>query len=98
MDLSQDILRYIDEHQQEALALLIDLAQIPAPSGQEHLRAEFCLKCFNAMNGTNYKANEVWLEEDFCEGCADWRPCVMELHPKPIFWRLVDAIRRLFQK
>lgn len=56
------------------------------------------LKCFNELNGTDYTEKEVWLEEDFCEGCADWRPCVMELHPKPIFWRLVDAIRRLFQK
>ena len=29
--------------------------------------AEFCLKCFNELNGTDYKASEVWLEEDFCE-------------------------------
>ena len=57
--------------------------------------AEFCLKCFNEMNGTNNKANEVWLEEDFCEGCADWRPCVVELRPKPLLWRLVDGIRNL---
>ena len=33
--------------------------------------AEFCLKCFNEMNGTHYEASEVWLEEDFCEGCAE---------------------------
>ncbi len=36
--------------------------------------AEFCLECFNCMNGT---AKEVWLEEDLCEECAVWKPCVM---------------------
>jgi len=57
--------------------------------------AEFCLRCFNELNGTNYKTNEVWLENDFCEGCADWRPCVLELRPKPLLWRLVDLCRLL---
>lgn len=33
--------------------------------------AEFCLKCFNELNGIDYQANEVWLEEDFCEGRPD---------------------------
>jgi len=28
--------------------------------------AEFCLKCFNEMNGTDYQVSQVWLEEDFC--------------------------------
>ena len=57
--------------------------------------AEFCLKCFNELNGTDYQANEVWLEEDFCEGCGDWRPCVMELRPKPLIWRLVGVVRKI---
>ena len=60
--------------------------------------AEFCLKCFNELNGTNYQANEIWLEEDLCEGCADWKPCVMELRPKPLLWRLVDVVRKLCVK
>ena len=25
--------------------------------------AEFCLDCFNRMNGTHYKEKQVWLEE-----------------------------------
>lgn len=50
--------------------------------------AEFCLKCFNELNGTHYKPNQVWLEEDFCEGCADWRPCIVLLRPKPLLRRL----------
>ena len=60
--------------------------------------AEFCLKCFNELNGTDYKGSRVWLEEDFCEGCANWRPCVMELRPKPIIWRLFDLVQGLFFK
>ena len=52
--------------------------------------AEFCLKCFNELNDTDYQTNEVWLEEDFCEGCAVWQPCVVDLRPKPLFVRLVD--------
>ena len=57
--------------------------------------AEFCLNCFNELNGTDYKASEVWLEDDFCEGCGDWKPCVFELWPKPLLWRLAGYVRRL---
>lgn len=54
--------------------------------------AEFCLKCFNKMNHTHYTEKDVWLEEDLCEGCAEWKPCVMQLYPKPWFWKIVDFI------
>ena len=60
--------------------------------------AEFCLKCFNELNGTNYHANEVWLEEDFCEGCANRQPCVMGLRSKPLFRQLADEIRKIGKK
>ncbi len=60
--------------------------------------AECCLKCFNELNGTNYQAGNVWLEEDFCEGCAEWRPCVVEVRPKLLLWRLVESVGRLFSK
>ena len=39
-----DVWNYLDAHADEALRLLIELAQIPAPSNQEELRAEFCLR------------------------------------------------------
>ncbi len=55
--------------------------------------AEFCLKCFNELNETDYTEKEVWLEVDFCEGCGEWKPCVMELRPKPLRYRIVDSIR-----
>ena len=57
--------------------------------------AEFCLKCFNELNGSDYTASEVWLEDDFCEGCGEWKPCVFELRPKPLLWRLIGYVRRL---
>jgi len=60
--------------------------------------AEFCLKCFNELNGTDYQSNEVWLENDFCEGCGNRRPCVIKLRPKPLLRRTVDLIWRLFPK
>ena len=38
-----DVMNYIDDHAAEAQKLLMDLAQIPAPSNHEERRAEFCL-------------------------------------------------------
>lgn len=60
--------------------------------------AEFCLDCFNKMNKTGYTKSEVWLEKDFCEGCADWRPCVMGLRPKPFILRLTDWVSRMLRR
>lgn len=42
MLLNENILTYIEEHRQEALELLLELAQIPAPSNHEEKRAAFC--------------------------------------------------------
>ena len=39
-----DVWNYLDAHADEALQLLMDVAQIPAPSNHEELRAEFCLR------------------------------------------------------
>lgn len=41
--------------------------------------AEFCLACFNAMNRLNYTESDVELDDDFCEGCATWKPCVIAI-------------------
>lgn len=53
---------------------------------------------FNELNSTDYQVNEVWLEEDLCEGGDDWKPCIMELRPKPLIWRLVDVVRNIGTK
>ena len=49
MELTRKIESYIESHQQEAYDLLLELAQIPAPSNQEHLRAEFCKNWLEAQ-------------------------------------------------
>ncbi len=41
-ELSDKVLRYLDEHEQETLDLIETLCKIPAPSGKEENRAEFC--------------------------------------------------------
>ena len=42
MQLSQELLTYIEQHREEAYELLLELAQIPAPSNHEEKRAAFC--------------------------------------------------------
>ena len=53
MELSKEILEYIDAHCQEGYELLLELAQIPAPSNHEEKRAAFC---------------KAWLESQGAEG------------------------------
>ena len=53
MELSQEIIRYLEAHQQEAYDLQLELARIPAPSNREEKRAEFC---------------RAWLEKQGAEG------------------------------
>lgn len=59
--------------------------------------AEFCLKCFNELEGTNYTEKDVWVDYSelcICEGCGELKPCVMQLYPKPLFVRFLDFLRR----
>lgn len=56
--------------------------------------AEFCLKCFNELNDTHYTEIEVWTEIDFCEGCGEWKECIIDLRPKPLIWRIIDLFRK----
>ena len=49
--------------------------------------AEFCLDCYNKLNGTNYRECDVTLDEDLdlCEGCGEWKPCVISRDPSGNF-------------
>ena len=58
MELSQRILTYIDQHQEEAYQLLLELAQIPAPSNHEERRAAFCQEWL-----TRQGAKGVYMDE-----------------------------------
>jgi len=53
MELTKEILEYVEAHQQEGFDLLCELGQIPAPSNHEELRAEFC---------------KAWLEKQGAKG------------------------------
>ena len=40
--------------------------------------AEFCLECFNELNGTHYTKGDVIEAFDFCEGCAEYKKCIVK--------------------
>lgn len=52
--------------------------------------AEFCLDCWNELNGCNSREGDVTLSFglDFCEGCGEWKPVVISLRPEP-FWHQI---------
>lgn len=60
MKLTNDILSYIDAHRHEARDLLIELAQIPAPSNHEELRAQFCKHWLESKGAEGVYLDEVW--------------------------------------
>ena len=48
--------------------------------------ADFCLKCFNKMNGTHYTKGDVIERYAICEGCAEYKKCVIDL--RGMVWRI----------
>ena len=59
MNLTNEILSHIENHGDEALALLTELAQIPAPSNHEERRAEFCLNWLRNQGAENAYIDEA---------------------------------------
>lgn len=57
--------------------------------------AEFCLKCWNELNGKDYTERDMILsdESDLCEGCGKVRPVVVTmrtckwLYDVKIWWK-----------
>lgn len=76
MDISQEILKYIDGHRQEAFDLLVELAQIPAPSHHEELRAEFCLRWLKKQGAETAYLDEV-LNVIYPIGVTDTNPLMV---------------------
>ena len=58
MSLNNETLSCIENHADEALALLMELAQIPAPSNHEELRAQFCLNWLRSQG-----AEDAYIDE-----------------------------------
>ena len=44
--------------------------------------AEFCLKCFNDMNDSDFTEKEVFTKVWLCEGCGKALPCVYKIKRK----------------
>ena len=59
MNMNPHILQYIEAHAEEARQLLIDLAQIPAPSHHEERRAEFCLQWLHSKGADTAYIDEA---------------------------------------
>jgi len=56
--------------------------------------AEFCLECLNRIHGTDFKENEVALQDDLCEECGEMKPCVVSLRKRDtgflnLFWGML---------
>ena len=59
MELNQSVLQYIENHREEAYELLLELAQIPAPSNCEEKRAEFCKNWLQAQGAKNVYVDDA---------------------------------------
>ena len=75
MELTSKIESYIEAHQQEALDLLLELAQIPAPSNQEEQRAVFCKNWLIAQGAENVYVDEA-LNVIYSVGVGEENPLV----------------------
>lgn len=85
MDITPQIASYIDAHQQEAFDLLVELAQIPAPSNHEEKRAEFC-KCWLEAQGAEGVYIDDALNVIYPIGCQQGKPiAVFAAHSDVVF-------------
>lgn len=85
MKLTRSMEEYMNRHGQEALELLIQLAQIPSPSNHEEKRAEFC-RNWLCQQG----AQDVFIDEALNVvlpiGCSDGKPiAVFMAHSDVVF-------------
>lgn len=70
MELNDTILKYIEDHSQEAFDLLVTLGKIPAPSNHEEKRAEFCQKWLEEQGAQGVYIDEA-LNVIYPVGCTD---------------------------
>lgn len=85
MILSTSILEYIEAHRQEAFDLLLTLAQIPAPSNHEEMRAEFCKTWLEEQGAGGVYIDDA-LNVVYPIGCDDNKPiAVFAAHSDVVF-------------
>lgn len=57
--------------------------------------AEFCLDCWNRLNGTHYTPQDVKTDLDLCEGCKCPKPVIVAFSHRKIASWLMGTWRRL---
>lgn len=85
MNLTETILNYIDDHKNEAYELLLELAQIPAPSNHEEQRADFCCRWLQAQGAKGVYIDEA-LNVVYPVGCTEENPVAIYMaHSDVVF-------------
>ena len=60
--------------------------------------AEFCLECFKKIDGDkSLTEDDVILSDDLCEGCGEWKPCVIRVKDKTSRFNIFQFIKDLFR-
>lgn len=57
--------------------------------------ADFCLDCFNRVNESDYKREDVILEYGLCEECGQYKKVVVDLRPP---YGLIATLQRIFNR
>ncbi len=60
--------------------------------------AEFCFECFRKIDGDkSLTENDVIMDMDLCEGCGEWKPCVIRVKDEPSRFDIFQFIKNLFR-
>jgi len=85
MILNDALLQYIEDHRQEAFDLLVELAQIPAPSNHEEKRAAYCKAWLEKQGAQGVYIDEA-LNVIYPVGCTEDNPLVVYMaHSDVVF-------------
>lgn len=85
MQITNAVLEYIKSHEQEAVELLLELAQIPAPSHHEEQRAAFCRAWLEQQGARGVYVDEA-LNVVYPVGCETGKPiAVFMAHSDVVF-------------
>ena len=85
MERNKEMTAWVEAHYQEHYELLLELAQIPAPSNQEERRAEFCKAWLERMGAEGVYIDEA-LNVVYPIGCDGDRPiAVFMAHSDVVF-------------
>lgn len=85
MEMTPQIEAYLDNHRQEAYELLLQLAQIPAPSNREEKRAAFCKSWLESQGAEGVYIDDA-LNVIYPVGCENGKPiAVFAAHSDVVF-------------